>query len=124
MLEQDITEHDARRIAGLARKKAERWLMIAEELELTYGLRPVTARLPQPAGPEPGKKITPADIQTFIGGGAKRRKQIAEEFHASIRVIEPLLTREHGIEVNGQGWVKLVKNRSLIAEQLERGAQS
>lgn len=120
MIEQDdLTTNDARRLAAIARAKAEMWRMMAQELESLCGLRPARR-----AATAQSSTATPADIQRLIGqdGGAMRKAKIAEKLGAPLHEIEPLLTPEHGIEVTPQGWVKVLDNGSVTAEQ--RGVQS
>lgn len=111
MMGQDLTEQDARRLAAIARAKAERWIMLAQELEASYALRSTANRMPRSIGP-----ATSADIHRVIGEGAKRKGQIADLLQVPLIEIEPLLTPEHGIEVNQQGWVKIINNGSMTAE--------
>lgn len=108
MNEHDITQDDARRLAALARRKAERWLMMAEELETMHG--PSRDR-PQPVSTLAASSLTSADIHGVLGVGiSKRKSQIADVLRVPISAIEPFLTPEHGIEVNQQGWVKIANN--------------
>lgn len=108
MLDQEITQQDARRLAALARNKSDRWRMMAEELEMMYGPS-VDRPPPVPERTEPS--LTSADIRGVLGEGvSKRKSQIADVLRVPISAIEPFLTLEHGIEVNQQGWVRITNN--------------
>lgn len=108
MIQHDITEDDARRLAALARSKSDRWQMMADELETMYGH---SGDRPPPVSERTGPALTSADIHGVLGEGvSKRKSQIADTLRVPISAIEPFLTLEHGIEVNQQGWVRIANN--------------
>lgn len=109
MATEELTQEDARRLASIARAKAERWGMIAEDLENTYHLR----------DPEPRERIrVPVDEivlddvrrEIVEGGSAKRRNQLASTLGVSVEDLEAFLVPENGIKVDRFGWIKLVDN--------------